>query len=263
MRSQKICFRHSHLMPVLAAVLLVELPHVALSCRNFDRLVLVPFFPFGDWKLSPSTNVFVKCPHEAGSRFDGGLLKLIQHMPIRYVHLMPFARIAVHRGKLPHQAVPCIFCRWMICTVRIPIINPFLAPFLSTIFLAVPPHHAFTSRLCWWMKLVVYLPIWNKCLLPHALTIHCVSRPHESRAGRQIRCVFGMPSRNSLLLPVLILVDPHQTVASFFVRRPSWTISMPIVPMHLVPSQQAMLLCAFPHEASTCRKEVLCRLICT
>ena len=47
------------------------------------------------------------------------------------------------------------------------------------------------------------------------------------------------------------LVDPHQTVASFFVRRPSWTISMPIVPMHLVPSQQAVLPCAFPHEAST------------
>lgn len=104
-----------------------------------------------------------------------GLLKLIQDMPIRYVHLMPFARIAVHRGKLPHQAVPCIFCRWMICAVRIPITNPFLAPFLSTIFLAVPPHHAFTSRLCWWMKLVVYLPIWNKRLLPHALTIHSVS----------------------------------------------------------------------------------------
>ena len=104
-----------------------------------------------------------------------GLLKLIQDMPIRYVHLMPFARVAAHRGKLPHQAVPCIFCRWMICAVRIPITNPFLAPFLSTIFLAVPPHHAFTSRLCWWMKLVVYLPIWNKRLLPHALTIHSVS----------------------------------------------------------------------------------------
>ena len=33
------------------------------------------------------------------------LLKLIQDMPVRYVDLMPFSRIAIHRGKLPHQAI--------------------------------------------------------------------------------------------------------------------------------------------------------------
>ena len=35
-------------------------------------------------------------------------LKLIQDMPIRYVHLLPLTRILVHRDKLPHEAIPCI-----------------------------------------------------------------------------------------------------------------------------------------------------------
>ena len=122
-------------------------------------------------------------------------LKLIQDMPIRYVHLLPLTRILVHRDKLPHEAIPCILGGWVIGTVGIPVSNSYLLPLFS-VLLVVPPHHAFTRRLCWWMESVVHFPVWNKILPPNMYPIHSGScnfscsrfRQQTSQAGlSQIR----------------------------------------------------------------------------
>ena len=99
-------------------------------------------------------------------RFNAEELRLIQDMPIWYVHLLPHSRIVVHRDEFPHEAVPSIFCGWVIGTIGIPVFDLHLSP-LPAILAVIPPHHTLTCWLCRRMKSVVHLPVWNEALLPN------------------------------------------------------------------------------------------------